>query len=83
MYYNLTTETFTKELPKVIETDYLQVTTCKHINKPTIMYVTLGDDEPLCLHNEDNSDELAIPFFLNGDKKFKEYLDFFKEDLDN
>jgi|LakMenE01Jun11ns_1017448.scaffolds.fasta_scaffold8676316_2 hypothetical protein len=79
MYYNLKTNSFTKDLPSVIETDFLRITTCEHTTKQVVTLITFGD-EPLCLHNEDDSeDKTAVELFINEDENFKKHLDFFNQ----
>jgi hypothetical protein len=79
MFYNLKTNTFTKNLPNVNETDFLRVTTCEHTNKQVITLIMFGD-EPLCLHNEDEkTDNLAIELFSKEDENFKNHIDFFNQ----
>lgn len=79
MFYNLKTNSFTKNLPNVNETDFLRVTICEHINEQVITLISF-DDEPICLHNEDEeTDKIAVNLFINEDENFKKHLDFFNE----
>jgi hypothetical protein len=76
MFYNLKTNSFTKNLPNVNETDFLRVTICEHRNEQVITLI-LFDDEPICLHNEDEeTDKIAVNLFINEDENFKKHLDF-------
>jgi hypothetical protein len=79
MFYDLKTNSFTKNLPNVNETDFLRVTICEHKNEQVITYISF-DNEPICLHNEDEeTDKIAIDLFINQDENFKEHLDFFNQ----
>jgi hypothetical protein len=77
MFYNLKTNSFTKNLPNVNETDFLRVTTCDHKNKQVVTLISF-DNEPICLHNEDEeTDKLVFELFVNEDINFINHLDFF------
>jgi hypothetical protein len=81
MFYDLSTNTFTNQLPNVNVTDFLRIEICEHTSKQVVTLISF-DNEPLCLHNDSEErgeaeESIAVDLFVRGDESFKKYLDFF------
>lgn len=77
--YNLEKDIFFDTSEEEINGD--EVIVIAYCGKTENLVLTIiAKDFDLCLHNEDENDEIAINLFKEKDKKFKFHLDFFKNE---
>lgn len=77
LQYNIKNNSFNEE--EKINPDTVIIIYCNQSEKNVLTYID-SHYETICLHNEDESyDNIAADLFKLQDIKFKEFVDFFKE----